>query len=417
MNKKGFTLIELLAVIIILGVLMIIAIPAVTNYISESRKESYVDTAKQMINGARNLVNSGKLKVYDENIAYYIPSSCIPTETGGKSPYGEFKLAYVIVTYNGNGFDYYWESTDETGTGIVKPVCGNKLDKDYIETSLKVSDIKTNYSIGGRTKSRIYNNNCTSYTDVDNTLELGNQLKSLVESDSSIIIDDYGNLRYIGRDNVNNYLRFEDNNRNWRILGIVDGYVKVIDATVNVTTVNNMTSWWVGYGSYDLNIMSSWGTSRAMRELNNDYYNVLSDLTKKSIIEFTFGVDNSHMVDDKKNVYRREREAASSSDSSKKWTGKVASIYASDFLYSNSTPASYNTSWVSDGYWRFYRNSGAVGRAFLPLNGGWIGTAAPNDYVALPTVYLRPGLIIKSGNGTTNNPYIVKLDEYVPCDD
>ena len=30
MNKKGFTLIELLAVIIILGVLMIIAIPSVT---------------------------------------------------------------------------------------------------------------------------------------------------------------------------------------------------------------------------------------------------------------------------------------------------------------------------------------------------------------------------------------------------
>ena len=39
-NKKGFTLIELLAVIIILGILMIIAIPAVTSYIQSSRQFS-----------------------------------------------------------------------------------------------------------------------------------------------------------------------------------------------------------------------------------------------------------------------------------------------------------------------------------------------------------------------------------------
>ncbi|MBO5375413.1 MAG: prepilin-type N-terminal cleavage/methylation domain-containing protein, partial [Bacilli bacterium] len=41
-NKKGFTLIELLAVIIILGVLMIIAIPSVTEYIQTARKKAYV---------------------------------------------------------------------------------------------------------------------------------------------------------------------------------------------------------------------------------------------------------------------------------------------------------------------------------------------------------------------------------------
>ena len=39
-NNKGFTLIELLAVIIILGILMIIAIPSVTKYITDSRKNS-----------------------------------------------------------------------------------------------------------------------------------------------------------------------------------------------------------------------------------------------------------------------------------------------------------------------------------------------------------------------------------------
>ena len=43
-NKKGFTLIELLAVIVILGLLMAIAIPSVTKYITESRKKTLTTT-------------------------------------------------------------------------------------------------------------------------------------------------------------------------------------------------------------------------------------------------------------------------------------------------------------------------------------------------------------------------------------
>ncbi len=54
-NRKAFTLIELLAVIIILGILMIIAVPAVTKFITDSRKETYVDTAKGIMSGARTL--------------------------------------------------------------------------------------------------------------------------------------------------------------------------------------------------------------------------------------------------------------------------------------------------------------------------------------------------------------------------
>ena len=93
-KKKGFTLIELLAVIIILGILMIIAIPSVTKYISDSRKNAYIDTAKEIVSGARNVVNEGKLEMYDTNTTYYIPYSCISTENAKKTPYGEFVKAY-----------------------------------------------------------------------------------------------------------------------------------------------------------------------------------------------------------------------------------------------------------------------------------------------------------------------------------
>ena len=71
--KKWFTLIELLAVIIILGILMLVAIPSVTKYISDSRKEGYVATAKTIIDGTRNLVNKGSIDMFDTGVTYYIP--------------------------------------------------------------------------------------------------------------------------------------------------------------------------------------------------------------------------------------------------------------------------------------------------------------------------------------------------------
>ncbi len=142
MNKKGFTLIELLAVIIILGILMIIAIPSVTKYINDSRKSSYIDTAKEVVGGVRNIVNEGKLGMYDTSATYYIPAGYIKTENALKSPYGEFTEAYVGVIYDGTGYKYYWISVDDAGEGIPKVTPSDKLDIDDIESDLKDSDIE-----------------------------------------------------------------------------------------------------------------------------------------------------------------------------------------------------------------------------------------------------------------------------------
>ena len=50
-NKKGFTLIELISVIIIIGVVLVIAVPAISSYIGESKKSVYVSMAKNYIDG------------------------------------------------------------------------------------------------------------------------------------------------------------------------------------------------------------------------------------------------------------------------------------------------------------------------------------------------------------------------------
>ena len=126
MNKKGFTLIELLAVIIILGVLMIIAIPSVTSYIQNSRKSAFTDSGLNYVKSGINLVNSGdKMRFYDTSTLYLIPAghtegkSCISLESGGQSPFSDtWAYAYVGVTYDGKGYTYYFIAEDGAGQGV-----------------------------------------------------------------------------------------------------------------------------------------------------------------------------------------------------------------------------------------------------------------------------------------------------------
>lgn len=67
----------------------------------------------------KNKVDSSEFSMYDTDVTYYLPASCIFLESGGDSPYGEWKDAYIIVTYDEVGYDYYWTSTDSANMGIL----------------------------------------------------------------------------------------------------------------------------------------------------------------------------------------------------------------------------------------------------------------------------------------------------------
>ena len=54
-DQNGFTLVELLAVIVIMGILMMVAIPSISRVIENSRKDTFVDIAKSYANAAKTL--------------------------------------------------------------------------------------------------------------------------------------------------------------------------------------------------------------------------------------------------------------------------------------------------------------------------------------------------------------------------
>lgn len=62
LNSAGFTLIELLAVITIMGILMMVAIPAVSRTIENSRRDSFATIAQNYINTVRTSVLADELK-------------------------------------------------------------------------------------------------------------------------------------------------------------------------------------------------------------------------------------------------------------------------------------------------------------------------------------------------------------------
>lgn len=148
LNKKGFTLIELLAVIVILAVVLGIAIPAVSQYITKSRKNGYKDNLIQFIDAARKGATLGDEYSYpiDTNDATVIPFSVlsIAIEKGGvKSSYDLDWVAdgsYVIIVNTGSAdspsYDYYVVASDS------KYVTGSNKTLEIInEKSLEASNV------------------------------------------------------------------------------------------------------------------------------------------------------------------------------------------------------------------------------------------------------------------------------------
>ena len=147
-KNKGFTLIELLAVIVILGLLMAIAIPSVTKYITQSRKKTLTTTIDNYIGALTNQVNDMEYVFTGTNTIYAVPIECIALERGGTNPFGEWHQAsnsywaYVLVQYDDatSSYTYGFTFKDSAGYGLY-PTTSEKLKESgsQILTDLNLS--------------------------------------------------------------------------------------------------------------------------------------------------------------------------------------------------------------------------------------------------------------------------------------
>ena len=141
MNKKGFTLIELLAVIVILGLLMAIAIPSVTKYITQSRKKTLSNTISNYMSALTTEVNNMEYTFTASNTIYAVPIECIAVERGGTDPFGYWYpahatsggaanpyWAYVLVQYDDatSSYTYGFTFKDSAGYSLL-PTASTKL--------------------------------------------------------------------------------------------------------------------------------------------------------------------------------------------------------------------------------------------------------------------------------------------------
>ena len=125
-NNKGFTLVETIAVIIILGVILSIAVPSITNVVKSTNKNRMISDAETFISEVKEYVESDTIGNTPSDNKYTLEDIKGKTKFSN-SPYGEEykKNSYVDITnYSVCLTDGEYKATTET-EGSIKVEKGN----------------------------------------------------------------------------------------------------------------------------------------------------------------------------------------------------------------------------------------------------------------------------------------------------
>ena len=162
-NKKGFTLVELLAVIVILGVLLMIAVPAVQNVIKKTKNNATQKQAELFIDAAK------KMAIIDEATSDMVIYKLSDLD----SDVDKNRFTGMVVALKENGsYKYYIYLNDS----VNKKTIGNNNNNNDIFEFASEDNINENVTDGvkkfkeGSTQIIKVNNNTYSYSNNSNTL-------------------------------------------------------------------------------------------------------------------------------------------------------------------------------------------------------------------------------------------------------
>lgn len=167
-RNKAFTLIELLAVIIILGVLLLLAVPNISKSVNKSKSNVYITNAKEMLKAAHSKINDIDIPVMPtEENAVIIPISTLTFESSSdSSPFGQYEQekCYIIVTKEDGEYIYYINLSDTSGRSLI-----NIKEEDLSVDMINTTSSDEIYPLSEITGTSVFQTNYFSYKYVSKT--------------------------------------------------------------------------------------------------------------------------------------------------------------------------------------------------------------------------------------------------------
>ncbi len=224
--------------------------------------------------------------------------------------------------------------------------------------------------------------------------------------------DEHGDIRYYGK-SPNNYVSF--NNELWRIIGVIDGKIKII----RNESIGSMQ--WNSYSS------NNWDNSSLKTYLNGTYYNSINEPYKGMISAETYYLggptSSKYQTLTASGYYNAERSSTVSSGNPTSTTQNIGLMYPSDYGYAA------GSSCLSTALYRYdsscknsdYLFSGVAEWLQAPYasyssyaaNLSSTGSVHNFNTVTLsltvrPVLYLNTNVQITGGDGSQSNPFILK---------
>ena len=160
MNKKGFTLVELLAVVVVLAVVSIIAIPITINIIENARKGALEDSARGLMDAANNYYATHSKDMDDAYVDFVIvngkqtSSEKLNYKGSVENAYLRLVDAKTMALCIDDGKYYAVKNLDNKDIEVDEGACSGEYDEDLLGF---VPEGNGNY-IGTRLSVKAYTN-------------------------------------------------------------------------------------------------------------------------------------------------------------------------------------------------------------------------------------------------------------------
>ena len=212
--KKGFTLVEVLTVIIIIGVIGLIAFPAVNSMIKDAREKLYNNQIEE-IKLAAEKWSYDNIKLLPSNENESITLTLLELKRGGylpldiKNPKTDEPLSnglIIVITYKANDYEYTIENdkvitqiTEDSPSIIIggESIVTVEVSDEYIQSAATAktkegvdisSDIVITYFDNGKEIANIDTSQLKTYTVEYSVIDKTKNLKTIVTQ--TVIIQD-----------------------------------------------------------------------------------------------------------------------------------------------------------------------------------------------------------------------------------